>query len=127
MPGGGGPRKNAGRKSGAATIRSRRIADELGAEGTTPLHIMIDTMREIWSVALGIPEQADRIRKKIEACAIAEKVAPYIHPKLASTDISVRRVNDIRDLSDKELEALLASAARIASSEDGSRESDQVH
>lgn len=46
----GGARKNAGRKAGAATKRTREIADKAAEEGLTPLEVMLQTMRA-WSVA----------------------------------------------------------------------------
>jgi hypothetical protein len=39
---------------------------------------------------------------------VAEKAAPYIHPRLAAV-ASVRRVNSVKDLSDAELAALIHS------------------
>ena len=43
----GGYRAGAGRKKGAATVRTREIANELVREGLTPLEVMIDAMREL--------------------------------------------------------------------------------
>lgn len=74
----GGVRPGSGRPKGAATKRTREIADRLSSEGILPLEVMLRTMRELW--------QQDR---KPEACAVAEKAAPYIHPRLASIDAKV--------------------------------------
>ena len=41
----GGPRKGAGRKPGAATKKTRLIAEEAMAEGITPLEFMLNVMR----------------------------------------------------------------------------------
>ena len=41
----GGARKNAGRKAGAATTKTREIADKAMAEGISPLEYMLQVMR----------------------------------------------------------------------------------
>lgn len=69
----GGKRKGAGRKLGAATKRSRAIADKATAEGRTPLEVMLRAMNEHYSA-----------QRFDQAAAIAEKAAPYMHPKLQS-------------------------------------------
>ncbi|MFP3637303.1 hypothetical protein SB677_21350, partial [Bacillus sp. SIMBA_033] len=40
----GGARKGAGRKPGAATKKTREIADKTAAEGITPLEVMLRAM-----------------------------------------------------------------------------------
>ena len=40
--------------------------------------------------------------------AVAEKCAPYLHPRLSSVAATVRRVSSLKDLSDDELAALAA-------------------
>src|SRR5512134_292000 len=105
----GGFRAGAGRKKGAATIRTRRIANELAREGQTPLEVMIDTMRELCQQAADAPTAAERTEKKLAACAVEEKAAPYIHPRLAAVAATVRHVTSVRDLSDSELVALVRS------------------
>jgi hypothetical protein len=109
MAGKGGPVPGAGRKPGATVVRSRKIANELAREGLTPLQVMIDTMRELCQQAADAPTAAERIEKKLAACAVAEKAAPYIHPRLAAVAATVRQVTSVRDLSDTELVALIRS------------------
>jgi hypothetical protein len=70
----GGARKGAGRKPGSATKRTREIANGAASEGQTPLEYMLAVMRD--------PE-ADRERRD----DMAKAAAPYIHPKLASTEL----------------------------------------
>lgn len=105
----GGYRPGAGRKKGAAEIRSRRIANELAREGLTPLEVMVATMRELWQQAQAAAMPAERLEKQLAACSVAERAAPYIHPRLAAVAATVRQVTSIRDLSDAELAALAQS------------------
>jgi hypothetical protein len=105
----GGYRAGAGRKRGCAEIRTRRIANELAREGLTPLEVMITTMRELWQQAQTASRPAERLEKRLAACAVAEKAAPYIHPRLGAVAATVRQVASVRDLSDAELAALIRS------------------
>lgn len=93
-PNNGGARKNAGRKKGAATTKTREIADQLAADGLqTPLEYMLEVMRttdedlkkkhdsgEIDTETYLVKLQANMARRD----NFAEKAAPYIHPRLAS-------------------------------------------
>ena len=71
----GGARTNAGRKAGAATKKTREIADAAAAEGLTPLEYMLEVMRDVGG------ERRERLNAAIAA-------APYIHPKLSSVELS---------------------------------------
>jgi hypothetical protein len=70
---------------------------------------MIDTMRELCQQAAEAPTAAERIEKKLAACAVAKDAAPYMHPRLTSVAATVREITIIRDLSDSELVALIRS------------------
>jgi hypothetical protein len=105
----GGYRAGAGRKKGAATIRTRQIANELARAGETPLQLMINAMRELCQWAQSAPTTEVRIERTLAAVAVAEKAAPYIHPRLAAVAATVRQVSSVRDLSDSELVALIRS------------------
>ena len=109
MAGKGGPVPGAGRKKGAATVRTRQIANELAREGLTPLQVLIDTMRELCQQAADAPTAAERLEKKLAACAVAKDAAPYLHPRLTSVAATVRQITGARDLSDVELVALIRS------------------
>jgi len=75
-PGNGGARPGAGRKPSSTTVRTRAIAEKLSkGVGITPLEVMVRTMRKLWARG-----------KHIDACTIAEKAAPYMHPRLASIE-----------------------------------------
>ena len=71
----GGKRPGAGRPVGAATKRTREIADRAAAEGALPLDVMLRAMRE----------HADAERWD-DAAKIAALAAPYLHPRLATID-----------------------------------------
>jgi hypothetical protein len=73
----GGKRNGAGRKPGAATKKTRKIADRAIAEGITPLEVMLQAMRDC--AGEGHWERA---------AAIAKDCAPYVHPKLSSIEHS---------------------------------------
>lgn len=70
----GGARKGAGRKVGSVTKRTREIAERAVTEGLTPLDYMLAVMRD---------EAADSARRD----DMAKAAAPYIHPRLASTEL----------------------------------------
>lgn len=95
----GGPQRNSGRKPGAATQKTREIADQLAQTGEeTPLEYMLRIMR-IKDDDLDAMEQAGTIdsAEKIKFKAMrderrdwaAEKAAPYIHPRLASIEANL--------------------------------------
>jgi hypothetical protein len=88
----GGARPGAGRKAGVLTKRTREVAEAIGAKGDTPL----DTLNELrlWAVS--------EFRKAVEgddptraaeaaefAADVANKQAPYIHPRLSSVEAKV--------------------------------------
>lgn len=79
----GGARKGAGRKPGILTQKSREIAEKGIGGGITPLDYMLEILRD--------PE-ADKTQR-FEA---AKAAAPYVHPRLASTEIRAEvAVNDV--------------------------------
>src|SRR5512132_462041 len=94
MAGKGGPVPRAGRKPGSTVVRSRKIANELAREGLTPLQVLIDTMRELCQQAADAPTAAERLEKKLAACAVAKDAAPYLHPRLTSVAATVRQIAD---------------------------------
>lgn len=70
----GGRRAGAGRPLGAATKKTREIANAAAASGITPLEYMIGVMRDA-STDLAV---------RLDA---AKSAAPYIHPRLSSVDL----------------------------------------
>ena len=106
----GGKRTGAGRKPGAATKRTRDIADKATAEGLTPLEVMLKAM---WA-------HVDN-NKLDEAASIAKDAAPYMHAKLASVQHTGRNggpiqtvdVTRLKGMTDKELEVLERALVQI--------------
>jgi hypothetical protein len=78
----GGKRRGAGRPVGSKNQRSAEIARAAAASGITPIEVMLGAMRELWEV--GTPEA------KREAAEIAKDAAPYVHPRLASIDQTIK-------------------------------------
>ena len=78
----GGRRRGAGRPLGSKNKRSAEIARAAAESGITPIEVMLGAMRELW--ALGTPEA------KRQAADIAKDAAPYIHPRLASIDQTIK-------------------------------------
>lgn len=79
----GGARKGAGRKPGAATTKTREVADKAASEGVTPLEYMLQVMRNEPPAGLEGPQLLSAHMMRFEA---AKAAAPYIHPKLASIE-----------------------------------------
>ncbi|WDR03635.1 hypothetical protein PSQ19_06075 [Devosia algicola] len=78
----GGKRDGAGRPAGAATKRTREIADKAAASGITPLDYMLRILQD----------ETQAVDKRMWA---AEKAAPYVHPKLASVEHAGKDGGDI--------------------------------
>src|SRR5262249_14959637 len=70
----GGHRPGAGRKPGSLTRRTREIVEQAAGDGITPLEYMLAVMRD----ADEPPERRDEM---------AKAAAPYVHPKLAATEV----------------------------------------
>jgi hypothetical protein len=108
----GGKRSGAGRKPGAATKRTRAIADKAIAEGLTPLEVMLKAMR-----AHVDKDELDA------AAAIAKDAAPYMHAKLASVQHTGRgggpiQTVDLTKLSNDDLARLEDIFGPLAGSDD---------
>ena len=78
----GGRRPGAGRPVGSKNQRTAEIARAAAESGITPIEVMLGAMRELWDV--GTPEA------KREAAEIAKDAAPYVHPRLASIDQTIK-------------------------------------
>ena len=104
----GGARKGAGRPKGAATRRSREIADRESQKGITPLEVMLKAMREHY-----------KAKEWDAASSIAKDAAPYMHSKLASVQHSgpnggpIPTVN-LTNATDEDLERLEALFGPLA-------------
>lgn len=95
----GGKRNGSGRKKGASTKKTRKIADKLAADGElTPLEYMLEAMRETPAkikaqFKAGEIDQTEYAVKLMGLMkrrdAAAEKAAPYMHPRLSSIDANI--------------------------------------
>ena len=115
----GGRRIGAGRKAGAATKRTRAIADQATAHGLTPLEVILKAMNvhvdaEEWD----------------QAAALAKDAAPYMHPKLAAIQHSgpkggpIQTV-DLTNVSLDDLERIEALSGPLASGSGNDDERDK--
>lgn len=120
----GGARRGAGRPKGSGlgkparkTSERIKITQEAIGEGVTPLEYMLRVMRTSTDT------------KRCDAMAIA--AAPFIHPRLASTNVTMDDKRTLAERSAADLERELEQARRdlggIASSEAGIGEPDQLH
>jgi hypothetical protein len=79
----GGKRPGSGRPPGAATKKTRAIAEAAMAEGITPLEYMLELMRT------EIPDDLEG-QARVHAAGLrfeaAKAAAPYIHPRLAAVE-----------------------------------------
>lgn len=71
----GGRRPGAGRKAGAATAKTREIANRALENGLTPLEYMLSVLRN----------ESEQPEVRMDA---AKASAPYIHPRLAAVEHS---------------------------------------
>lgn len=81
----GGARKNAGRKAGAATTKTREIADKAMESGISPLEYMLQVMRQ---EPLATLEPRDALTAQAMRFEAAKAAAPYVHPRLAAVEHS---------------------------------------
>jgi len=72
-------------KSGLPTRARNKVFQEAAVK---PLNVMMETLAERWKLAQAIQDDPEARAKALnEAVAVAEKVAPYLHPKLQATTI----------------------------------------
>lgn len=71
----GGARPGAGRKKGSRILRTAKAAQKIGNDGMTPLEYLLSIMRD------GRCKPSDRLEA-------AKAAAPYVHPRLAATELS---------------------------------------
>jgi hypothetical protein len=96
---------------------ARKVAAAAAEQGITPLDLMLAAMREDWDAAQAMlrdarpqdPTEADRWTARVmalrsAAIATADKAAPYLHPRLASTDTTIKSDNVHRVIADKPMD-----------------------
>jgi hypothetical protein len=152
----GGRRVGAGRKLGAATKRTREIANQAAATGKMPLEVMLDNMRYFANMAesaeaaiaelsadkiAGMPpeeqfkyllaevKKAVGLREMAQSCA--RDAASYVHPRLSSTAVKIHEKRDRFDWTREELLAIIedsrADGGGGAAANECDGEADQVH
>ena len=116
----GGKREGSGRKKGTLNKRSQELVAKVSATGLQPIEVMLITMRK----------HADA-KNWDEAAKVAAMAAPYIHPRLASANVTMDDKRTLAERSAADLERELEQARRdlggIASSKAGLGEPDQLH
>jgi hypothetical protein len=76
-----------GRPKGAVSNTTRARTLSLAQAEVKPLDVLLQTMAERWKSSQAAIDPEERAQLQVEACAVAEKVAPYLHPKLQATTI----------------------------------------
>lgn len=93
----GGPQPGSGRPKGATNKKTQALVAEAMALGISPVEVLLLTMRRLWDIAntndpvvLQTLQQAGRTKHSValEACDIATKAAPYVHPKLVAQQVT---------------------------------------
>lgn len=116
----GGKRPGAGRKKGSvtkATVYRQEMLAKATADGISPLDVMITAMRAAWDAG----NVQDAVQHAVHA-------APYVHPRLASSEMKLDDKRTARDYSTAELEAILARDCDGASeAEEGAGEAGSFH
>jgi hypothetical protein len=108
----GGARKGAGRKPTSPNVRSREMAEKAFERGDRmPLEIMLDMMN-------------GRAPYDKDLMALCQAAAPYLHPRLSAVEAKV----DVgySEMSDDELDALIATAAAEAGIAPGAEGEDEA-
>ena len=88
----GGRRKGAGRKPGAATTKTREIANKAVEAGISPLEYMLAVLRD----------EGNDTTARFEA---AKAAAPYVHPRLNSVELAGKDGQPIETVNRIELVA----------------------
>ena len=75
----------AGRAKGCRNKRAREIEEQGRAKGMTPLQVMQGTVEHLMLRSARVKEPL-KSELRVRAAEIAAKIAPYIHPRLASVE-----------------------------------------
>ena len=92
----GGKRPGAGRKRGSRNKRTLELVKMVEKSGLTPVNYMLSVMR-------------DKSVERKERLDAAKAVAPYIHARLASSEVDIR--SDKQSASEYSMDELLASVS----------------
>jgi hypothetical protein len=91
----GGKRVGAGRKKGSTTKAKAALTAEIrarvkNAKGKLPLDIMLEAIGIVYRDKRKHPDTGEPMGGALAAFAMAERAAPYLHPKLSSVDANVK-------------------------------------
>ena len=91
----------AGRKPGAATTKTREIANKASENGITPLEYILSVMRN------DLSEPRERLSAAVAA-------APYVHAKLASIELTGKDGGplEVVGMTKEQRDAAVAAASR---------------
>lgn len=92
--------RRGGRKKGAANRRTCEIANKAATEGITPLEVLLEEMQLMHTTVAesrvnGIDPQT-LVMQVSELRELARAAAPFIHPRLQSSQVKVADPVDIR-------------------------------
>lgn len=100
----GGSRKGAGRKKSALTVMTREVAEKIIKEtppDEAPLSIIVSVMRYFWKEAQekmnskNASEREIGIRLAKMTVDAATSAAPYMHPRLATVELTGKDGKDL--------------------------------
>lgn len=88
---------------------ARKQADLAASQGITPLNVMLTTMRRQWSLAQ--KHEADNNEARAEAyytaaTRTAAEAAPFVHARLANTNVNATIRRHPSEFTDEELDLL---------------------
>lgn len=94
-------KKTGGRQKGAANVRTREIADKAVKGGITPLEVLLEEMRIMHKTVTELRASKDfdpliLVQNVSELRSLAQAAAPYIHPRLQSSQVKVTDPVEVR-------------------------------
>ncbi len=93
----GGKRPGAGRKKGSANKATAARQKEIAESGLTPIEYMMNVLRN----------DQETPERRMDA---AKSAAPYVHPRLQSTEVSGKGGGPIEIVSKKQRDAAVTAA-----------------
>jgi hypothetical protein len=106
----GGARSGAGRPKGGLAKKSRSAILAAQAGGAMPREVLLEAMRYHHSLAIEAPK-AEKGPHYAAAADMATRVAPYVHARLSSSEVTVRRLSE---MTDDELDVAISDAESAA-------------
>jgi hypothetical protein len=92
----GGARPGAGRPKGGLAKKNQAAILAAQAGGAMPREVLLEAMRYHYDLALAAP-RAEKGPHYDAAADIATRAAPYVHPRLLASTVTVRRVSEMTD------------------------------